>query len=237
MDLKDKVCVVTGATEGIGRAIATALLDRHANVAICARTEKKVQAAIKELSGKGRTVVGMAADVSSEADVREFGDFVHQHLGPVDVLVNNAGLGHFAPVEKLSVKQFDETMAVNVRGIFLVTRAFLPDMRRKKSGNIVNIASLAGKNGLVDGTAYTASKHAVLGFSKSLMLEVRKDNIRVVAICPGSVVTPFFEKAGQELKNPERVLRADDVAQAVVATIELPGRAMISELDIRPSNP
>jgi 3-oxoacyl-[acyl-carrier protein] reductase len=237
MDLKDKVCVVTGATEGIGRAIAQALLDRHAKVAICARTDKKVQATVKELSGKGRTVVGIAADVSSEAEVRKFGDFVHDRLGPVDVLVNNAGLGHFAPVEKLTVKQFDETMAINVRGIFLLTRAFLPDMRKKKSGDIVNIASLAGKNGFLDGTAYTASKHAVLGFSKSLMLEVRKDNIRVVAICPGSVVTPFFEKAGQELKNADRVLRAGDVAQAVVATLEIPGRAMISELDIRPSNP
>jgi 3-oxoacyl-[acyl-carrier protein] reductase len=162
---------------------------------------------------------------------------VHRELGPVDVVVNNAGLGHFAPVDELTVAQFDETMAVNVRGVFLVTRAFLPDMRKKKSGDIVNIASLAGKNAFLEGTAYSASKHAVLGFSKTLMLEVRKDNIRVISICPGSVDTPFFGKAGEELKNADRVLTASDVAQAVVGALEMPGRAMISELDIRPSNP
>ena len=179
---------------------------------------------------------GLAGRLGS-SERKEFADFVHDKLGPVQVLVNNAGLGHFATVEKLSVKQFDETFAVNVRGIFLMTRAFLPGMRKRKSGDIVNIASLAGRNGFVDGTAYTASKHAVLGFSKSLLLEVRKDNIRVIAICPGSVATPFFDKAGQELENADRVLTADDVAQAVIATLEVPGRAMISELDIRPTNP
>jgi 3-oxoacyl-[acyl-carrier protein] reductase len=110
-------------------------------------------------------------------------------------------------------------------------------MRRRGSGDIVNIASLAGRNGFVGGTAYTASKHAVLGFSKSLMLEVRKANIRVIAVCPGSVETPFFEKSGYPRPDPGKVLSADDVARAVVAALELPGRAMVSELDIRPTNP
>ena len=237
MKIDGSVCVVTGASEGIGRAIAEALATRGGRVAICSRTAQRIKAVAHELRGKEFNVEGFAADVSREADVAKFRDFVHAEYGPADVLVNNAGLGHFAPVEKLTVEQFDETMAVNVRGIFLMTRAFLPDMRKKKSGDIVNIASLAGKNGFVDGTAYGASKHAVLGFSKSLMLEVRKDGIRVIAICPGSVVTPFFKKAGQQLPNADRVLSPEDVAHAVVAALELPGRGMISELDIRPTNP
>ena len=237
MNLREAICVVTGGTEGIGRAIVEALLARGAKVALCARTAKHVTSTINELSRRGTTLVGTAADVSSETDVRRFRDFVQSELGGADVLVNNAGLGHFAPVEKLSIGQFDETMAVNVRGIFLMTQAFLPGMRKQGRGDIVNIASLAGRNGFVGGTAYTASKHAVLGFSKSLMLEVRKDGVRVIAVCPGSVVTPFFRKAGQEPDNAERLLTADDVAQAVVGALEIPGRAMISELDIRPANP
>ena len=237
MNLKNAVCVVTGATEGIGRAIAEALAKKGGQVAICSRTTAKVTTAVAEMRARELSVVGTHADVSVEADVERFRNFVHAELGPVDVIVNNAGLGHFAPIDELTVAQFDETMAINVRGVFLVTRAFLPDMRKRKSGEIVNIASLAGKNAFLDGTAYSASKHAVLGFSKTLMLEVRKDNIRVIAICPGSVDTPFFGKAGETLKHADRVLTADDVAQAVVATLELPGRAMISELDIRPTNP
>ncbi len=128
-------------------------------------------------------------------------------------------------------------MAVNVRGVFLITRAFLPAMRRRRSGHIVNIASLAGRNPVANGAAYAASKHAVLGFSKSLLMEVRQYDIRVVAICPGSVVTPFFEKSGAELDRPNRKLTPEDVAQTVVSTLELPDRALVSELDLRPTNP
>ena len=237
MPLKNSVCIITGGTEGIGRALAEALGARGAKVAICARTAKRVKETVGELRARGMTVAGGAADVSSESDVAAFRDLVHAELGPADVLVNNAGLGHFAALEQLTVAQFDETMAVNVRGVFLMTRAFLPDLRNKKAGDIVNIVSLAGKNGFVGGTSYTASKHAVLGFSKSLMLEVRKDNIRVIAVCPGSVRTPFFDKAGQDLPNADSVLTASDVAHAVVGALEIPGRAMMSEIDVRPTNP
>ena len=142
-----------------------------------------------------------------------------------------------APLLELSTSQIDEMLDVNVRGLMLVTRAFLPTMIAAEHGDIVNIASLAGKNGFAGGTAYAASKHAVLGFSKSLMLEVRAANIRVITVCPGSVETPFFDKAGVELSNADRVLQPEDVAETVVAALALPGRAMISDLDIRPANP
>ena len=237
MDLESSHCVITGATEGIGRAIAHGLGRRGARIAVCARTPPRVTALVDELRAEGVDAVGAQCDVADEVSVAKFCAFVQEHLGSVDVLVNNAGLGHMAKVEKMSIAQFDETMAVNVRGVFLMTRAFLPEMKRRGGGQIVNIASLAGKNGVPGGVAYSASKHAVLGFSKSLLLEVRQHNIRVLAICPGSVVTPFFEKSGMELQNPERKLQAADVAHAVISALELPDRATISELDIRPSNP
>src|SRR5207248_11776628 len=139
----------------------------------------------------------------------------------------------FKPIAELSLEDWDATMGVNVRSLYLVTRSFLKGMVDAGGGTIVNVASLAGKNGVEGGTAYCASKHAVLGFSKALMLEVRRHNVRVVAICPGSVDTGFRESRA----NRARVLTADDVAHAVLATLTVPDRAMISEVDIRPTNP
>jgi 3-oxoacyl-[acyl-carrier protein] reductase len=237
MPIDGAVCVVTGATEGIGRAIAFALARRGGRLAVCARTGVKVEQLVAKLKKAGVDAAGGACDVSDENDVRTYTDFVRRELGPVDVLVNNAGLGYMRDVAEMGTAEFDETMAVNVRGVFLMTRAVLPDMMRRGSGHIVNVASLAGRNPVPGGAAYAASKHAVLGFSKSLMLEVRKHGIRVMAVCPGSVVTPFFDKSGMGLQHPDRKLQPEDVADVVVAALELPDRANASEIDIRPSNP
>jgi 3-oxoacyl-[acyl-carrier protein] reductase len=237
MNLQNSICVVTGATEGIGRAIALALGKRGARLAICSRTASRVDALVGELRTQGVTAIGRPCDVASESAVAGFAKLVKAEFGTPDVLVNNAGLAHFVPVQEMTAAQFDETMNVNVRGVFLMTRAFLPEMRARGSGHIVNIASLAGRNPVPGGAAYAASKHAVLGFSKSLFGEVRKDGVRVVAICPGSVVTPFFDKSGADLQNVERKLQPEDVADAVLAALDLPDRALISELDIRPTNP
>ncbi len=237
MNLESAICVVTGATEGIGRAVTAALGRRGAKLALCARTESKVQAAVEHLTTAGFTAVGQACDVAEEAAVIRFAEFVRASLGPPDVLVNNAGLAHGGPVVEMSTAAFDETFAVNVRGTFLMTRAFLPDMLAGGRGHVVNIASLAGRNPVPNAAAYSAAKHAVLGFSKSLFAEVRRQGIRVTAICPGSVVTPFFEKSGMGLEHPDRKLQPDDVAATVIAALELPDRALVSELDIRPANP
>ncbi len=237
MDLGDAVCVVTGATEGIGRAVASALGRAGATVALCARTGPRVTSVVEELVADGMHAIGTVCDVADDKSVTTFRAFVEERVGAPDVVVNNAGIGHFARIEDLSLSQFDQTLSVNVRGMFLVTRAFLKGMRARGSGHIVNIASLAGRNGYVGGTAYTASKHAVLGFSKSLMLEVRDDGIRVITICPGSVVTSFFDKAGVALERPEQKLQPEDVADMVVSTLSQPERALVSELDIRPTNP
>ena len=175
--------------------------------------------------------------MSDQQSVARFVKHVLERYGHVDVLVNNAGIGHLGNFLEITTDQIDETFAVNVRGLMSVTAAFLPQMLQREEGHIINVASLAGRNGFVGGTVYAASKHAVMGFSKSLMLEVRDKNIRVVAICPGSVDTPFFAKAGIDLQNADKVLQPEDVAATVVAILELPQRALVSELDIRPTNP
>lgn len=237
MDLTGKLCVVTGATEGIGRAIAFSLGRAGATVAICARTPATVERTVAELRAAGIDAIGRPCDVSDPAAVAEFAGFVGRERGDASVLVNNAGIGRFAPLEQLTLEDWDLVMGVNVRSLYLVTRAFLPGLVQAVAGAIVNIASLAGKNGIDGGTAYCASKHAVLGFSKALMLEVRKRGVRVIAVCPGSVVTPFMDKQSRLRPNRDRVLQADDVAQAVLGALTLPDRAMLSELDLRPTNP
>jgi 3-oxoacyl-[acyl-carrier protein] reductase len=238
MELTGSLAVVTGATQGIGRAIASALGGAGARVAICARTERDVRATVGELCAVGSDAVGMACDVSDPAAVKAFAAFVTAQRGPPKVLVNNAGIGRFAPLEELSLDDWDRTFAVNVRSLYLVTRAFLKGMKDSGGGTIVNIASLAGRNAIEGGAAYSASKHAVLGFSKSLMLEVRKHNIRVVSVCPGTVATPFMDKGPRAGRTSrERALRPEDVAHAVLGTLTVSDRAMISELDIRPTSP
>jgi NAD(P)-dependent dehydrogenase (short-subunit alcohol dehydrogenase family) len=233
MDVTGSLAVLTGATAGIGRATAFALGRAGARVAICARTEPNVHATVRELAAAGIDAIGMACDVSDPAGVDAFAAFVGRERGAARILVNNAGLGRFKPLAELTLEDWDVTMGVNVRSLYLVTRAFLEGMLNAGGGTIVNVASLAGKNGVEGGTAYCASKHAVLGFSKALMLEVRRRNVRVVAICPGSVDTGFRESR----PNRTRVLTADDVAHAILSTVTIPDRAMISEVDLRPTNP
>jgi len=232
-----QVALVTGATEGIGRAIAFALARGGYSVGTCARTPDRLRTLLAELEAEGIHAAGIPADVGDEAAVGRLVRHVTDALGPVDTLVNNAGIGILKPISGLSLDEWDATMRTNVRGMFLMTRAVLPAMRAARTGAIVNIASLAGRNGIVGGTAYCASKHAVLGFSKALMLEVRQEGIRVIAICPGSVDTGFGPDRVVPKLNRASILRPEDVADTVVAALRLPERALVSELDLRPTTP
>ena len=229
--------LITGATEGIGRAIAFGLGRAGYQVGVCARTPSRLRALLDELRAAGITAHGVPADVGVEADVLTMVGEVTAALGPVDVLVNNAGVAVLKPFDQLTLDEWDTTMATNLRSLFLVTRAVLPGMRARKQGAIVNIASLAGRNGFAGGTAYTASKHAVLGFARSLMLEVRKDQVRVITICPGSVDTPLIRNQGMLTPDVQKILQPEDVADTVLAALALPARALVSELDLRPTNP
>ena len=228
---------VTGATRGIGYATAFAFGRAGFRVGVCARTAAKVDALVAELRAEGIEAAGATADVADPEQVRGAVAQVVEQLDEIGVLVNNAGVLIARPFEELTLEDWDSTMATNLRSLYLVTREVLPGMRRRREGTVVNVASLAGRNGFVGGTAYTASKHAVLGFARSLMLEVRKDGVRVVTVCPGSVDTGMLVDQPMLTPNRERILQPEDVADAILQAVRLPGRALVSELDIRPTNP
>jgi 3-oxoacyl-[acyl-carrier protein] reductase len=229
--------LVTGATHGIGRATAFALGRARYRVGVCARTAANVQAVVAELEREGIAAAGAAADVGDPQQVERAVEAVSGALGEIGLLVNNAGVLIARPFGELTLEDWDVTMATNLRSLYLVTRAVVPGMRRRREGTIINVASLAGRNGFVGGTAYSASKHAVLGFGRSLMLELRKEGIRVITVCPGSVDTGMLRDQPMLTSNPERILLPEDVAASILHAAQLPGRAMVSELDLRPTNP
>ncbi len=235
--MTQQTAFITGATEGIGRAIAFMLGRAGYQVGVTARTAATLSALLDDLRAEHIVAAGLPADVGVETDVAGVVAHITERLGPIDTLINNAGILIAKPFEALSVTDWDQTMTTNLRGLFLVTRAVLPSMRAQRRGDIVNIASLAGRSGFVGGTAYAASKHAVLGFSRSLMLEVRREGVRIIAICPGSVDTTLLRDQEMMKIVPERILQPDDIATVVLDTLRLPPRALVSEIDIRPTDP
>ena len=238
MELNDKVAMVTGASKGIGRATALALAREGAHVAISARTASLLQEVADEIEKLGRKALAFVGDMSVEDDIKAFINKTAETFGRIDILVNNAGVGIFKPVAELSTEDWDTMFNLNVRGLFIATRECLPHLRRAGESVVVNVVSLAGKNAFKNGGGYAATKHAVLGFSRCLMLEERYNGVRVLAICPGSVDTHFSDgRRSPDDPKRQRILQAEDVASSIVHMIRLPQRAMISEIDIRPSQP
>jgi len=237
MDLTDRVAVVTGGSSGIGLATAAALGRAGCRLAVCARGRDRLEAAAQELAGGGSEVLAMPADVSDPDSVEAFAETVREEMGGADVLVNNAGIGRFDRIDEASLEDFDAVFGTNVRGLFLCTRAFLPEMLERGDGVVVNVASLAGKNTFQGGAVYSGSKHAVLAMSKCMMLDLRPRGVRVLAICPGSVDTRFFD--GQDRFEPDRekIVASDDVARMIVESVRVSDRATVSEVEIRPVNP
>ena len=231
--LPGKVAIVTGAGRGIGKAIAGALAAEGAHVVLASRTAGEIESASAAIRAAGGSATSVRTDITDEAQVARLIAESLKFKGAVDILVNNAGIGVFKPVVSMEVSEFDAMWNVNMRGVFLATRAVLPSMIRSRSGAIINIASLAGKNAFKGGAGYGATKWALRGFAGSLMLEVREHNIRVVTIFPGSVETGFSPsgKKGAKIPQPE------DVASAVIFSVTAPPRSMFSEIDLRPTNP
>ncbi len=229
--LKGKTAVVTGASRGIGKSIALSLADAGVKVVLVARHQNDLESAEKEIRKNGGQCIVVQADVSEEAGVFRLMEKTTDAFGTVDILVNNAGHGIFSKVVDTAVKDFDGMMNVNLRGVFLCCKGVLPLMIRQKSGSIINIASLAGKNSFIGGASYSATKWGLLGFSRSLMLEVRDFNIRVVAICPGSVNTSFSNHS----KDSDKIIQPQDVAETVLFALTMPARSNVSEIDIRPT--
>jgi NAD(P)-dependent dehydrogenase (short-subunit alcohol dehydrogenase family) len=230
--LANKVAVVTGATRGIGRSIAEALLAEGAAVAICGRTEAAVSRAVSELEGRG-PVTGRALDVRDHLEVGAFFQFVDEKLGGTDILVNNAGLGIFRPVGELDVEEWRVTLDTNLSGVFYCSREAIPRMRHRGGGAIINISSLAGKNPFAGGAAYNASKFGLNGFSEAMMLDHRHDGIRVTYVMPGSVDTDFSPRSGRATWK----IAPEDVAELVLTVLRMPARTTVSRIELRPSMP
>jgi 3-oxoacyl-[acyl-carrier protein] reductase len=238
MEIKNKVACITGASKGIGRATALALAAAGAAIGISARGKEQLEATAAAASDLGAAVFSFAGDMSKETEIRRFIQETKKQLGRIDILINNAGVGIFHSVDGFPTASWDEMFNLNVRGLFIATREALPHLRQAGESVIVNVASLAGKNAFVNGAGYAATKHALLGFSRCLMLEERANGVRVLAICPGSVDTDFSDSQHEE-NDPrrQRILKPEDVAESILGMIRLPQRAMVSEIDIRPSNP
>jgi len=180
----------------------------------------------------------LPTDLAHEDQIKRLVKKTLQRFGRIDILVNNAGFGYFHSIADFPTNHWDEMFAVNLRGLFILTRECIPALRQAGESVVVNVASLAGKNAFVNGGGYAATKHALIGFSRCLMLEERKNGMRVLVICPGSVDTQFFDNRREDIDSKRaRMLKPEDVASSIIHMIELPQRAMVSEIDIRPADP
>jgi NAD(P)-dependent dehydrogenase (short-subunit alcohol dehydrogenase family) len=233
--LSGQIAVVSGGTRGIGRAIAEALLEAGAGVVICGRREPDVARAVKEMAkAEGASIAGRACDVARYEEVAALFRFVKEKLGRLDVLVNNAGVGVFEPVDRLSPEDWRRVVETNLSGAFYCTREAAPLMREHGGGFIINIGSLAGKNALAGGSAYNASKFGLIGLSEASMLDLRYDNIRVSCVMPGSVATEFGGPGGAA---GEWKIAPGDIAETVLHLLQLPPRTLASRVEVRPTRP
>jgi 3-hydroxybutyrate dehydrogenase len=195
MFLSDKRAVVTGGGRGIGAAVARALVAEGAAVVLSARRGAEIEAAAAELRQAGGRAVAVPCDVTQPEAVENLRQRATAELGQVDILINNAGVASSATIQELRLEEWERLFAVNARGPFLCTQAFLPGMRERGWGRIVNVASVAGKVGAPYISAYTASKHAVVGFTRALAAEVAASGVTVNAVCPGYVDTPLTDSS------------------------------------------
>jgi len=234
--IQDKVAIVTGSTKGIGLAIARALLDEGARVAISARHQGEVESTARDLerTHSGR-VLGHVCDVRREGDVRGLFEAVDATWGGLDVLVNNAGIGFFKNVEETSLEEWNSLLETNLTGVFLCSRAAIPRMRARGGGYILNLSSLAGKTAFPSAAAYNTSKFGLNGFSEALMQEVRYDGIRVSYLMPGSVNTYFNNN--QPDPSQDWKIQPEDIGEIVVDLLRHPKRSLPSRVEIRPSQP
>jgi NAD(P)-dependent dehydrogenase (short-subunit alcohol dehydrogenase family) len=234
--LDGKVALVTGSTKGIGFAIAEALVAAGASVVVSARNPAGVENAVGRLEKKGKgKVLGIPCDVQRYPAVQELFRRTGAELGGLDILVNNAGIGGFGRVSEIPVDTWDQVIGTNLTGVFYCCREAIPLLRARGGGWIINIASLAGKNAMADGAAYCASKFGLVGFSESLMLDVRYDNIRVNYLMPGSVATEFNRRTPSEADSWR--IQPEDIGQIVLDLLAMPARTLPSRVEIRPTRP
>lgn len=232
MNIQEAKVIITGASSGIGYETARALKEAGAEVVICGRTASKVEHATERLG-----VHGMVADVSSEADIKALFDFSIEKMGSINVLINNAGFGRFAPLTETSLEDFQAQWETNTKGLFLAGREAARHFVANKYGNIINIGSTAALKGFPNGSGYVSSKFAVSGMTQCWRAELRPHNVRVMQVNPSEVVTDFFEKAGLESKDADNKLKPSEIAHLIVSMLSMRDLGFIPDAAVWATNP
>jgi 3-oxoacyl-[acyl-carrier protein] reductase len=230
--LEGQTALITGASRGIGLAIARKLGTMGAQLALCARDAERLEQAEAELRLAGCRTLAVPADVTDAAAVDALVQKVIGTLGGIHILVNNAGVGVFAPLHELREDDWDRVMNTNLKGVYLCSRAVAPQMMRRHGGHIINISSLAGKNAFAKGGVYCASKWGLQGMTACMAEDLRGYGIRVSAVCPGTVETEFSPHAG---KDPKKMLQPEDVAHVVAMLLTQAEQSFVSEVELRPT--
>ena len=236
-DLKNKNALITGAGKGIGKAIAIALAKEGVNVILIARTQADVDQLAAEVNKLGVKSLALSADVSDINSVNAAVKKALAEFKTIDILINNAGIGAFGKFLELEPADWGRIIQVNLMGTYYTTRAVIPQMIERQTGDIINISSTAGLNGNAVTSAYSASKFAVMGLTDSLMQEMRKHNIRVTALTPSTVATDLAIDLKLTDGNPEKVMQSEDVAELIIAQLKLNRRVFIKNSSIWSTNP
>jgi len=230
VDLKGKIALVTGASRGIGRSISIALASHGAGLVLSARSKQKLE----ELKNELDQAAVIPADISNYEDIRSMFSSIDEQFGRLDILINNAGVGYFGTFVDFPIEDFDKIMAVNLRGTYLCCQQAMRMMMPKRRGHIINVSSVVGFRGYRNQSAYTASKHGLMGFTKSLAVEAQEYGIRVSAICPGVVATDFGKLVRPEL-DKSVLIPPEDIATTVLYLLSLSDRSMVDQVYIRRS--
>jgi 3-oxoacyl-[acyl-carrier protein] reductase len=231
-DLSQRVALVTGASRGIGRSISLALAERGAFVVLAATNRVKLEQVEREIRERNGEAAVVKVDIAEEAEVRGLFACIRERFGKLDISVHNAGVGYFAEIMDFPMNEFDRIMQVNLRGTYLCCQQSLRLMAPERSGYIINISSMQGIKAYPNQSAYAASKHGVMGITKSLAAEAQKYNIRVSAILPGATDTELIQAARPELDRSE-LIHPEDVSETVLYLLSLSDRAAVDQVVIR----
>ncbi|WP_042422954.1 3-ketoacyl-ACP reductase [Geomicrobium sp. JCM 19039] len=235
--LTNKTAVITGAGRGIGRATAIAFAKEGIHVGLIGRSLENLEKTAEELKQYDINVSAASANVSDLNAMEEAFSHIKNDLGTIDILINNAGIGKFGGFLDLTPEEWQEIIDVNLKGVYNATRIVLPDMIEKQAGDIINISSTAGTKGAPATSAYSASKYAVMGLTESLMLEVRKHNVRVSALTPSTVATDLAIENNLTDGNPEKAMQPEDLAELITAQLKLHPRVFVKTAGLWATNP
>ena len=230
-NLKGKVAIITGASRGIGKSIAITLSRQGINIALAARSADKLNQVKKEIEDSGGKALCIPTDIADEKQIQELVRQTISHFGRLDIVINNAAIGIFKPLAETSLEEWKMVMSVNSTGPFILCREAIPYLKKQQISYIVNISSVVGVKGYENQSAYTASKHALMGMSKSLAKEVRDMGIRVHAICPGGVDTELVSNARPDL-DTSVLMKPQEIADTVLFLLSMKGNAVIDEIHL-----